>query len=159
MRADTCLKIISSLTHLVRINPSDYSHRTEIDPPMPLQYECVCLHISLQSLEILGDPKVPQSAQERHTHAANQPPPFREMARIRSSRPLDHAILFEVGGVPFVTVVKKPDEVVVKDLTSRVISTLKCEAFEPITHLVSSNCIKETPIHLLRDAAPHDLWS
>ena len=126
---------------------------------MPLQYECVCLHTSLQSLEILGDPKVPQTARELHTHAADQPPPFREMARIRSSRPLDHAILFEVGGMPFVTVVKKPDEVVVKDLTSRVISTLKCEAFEPITHLVSFELYQRDTDPSLRDAAPHDLRS
>jgi hypothetical protein len=124
------------LTAFPRIDPSDYSVMTEIDPPMPLRYECACLHISLQALEFLGDPKIAPNSLEFCAHASKQPPPFREMARIRSSAPLDAVTLVEYEGMPFVVVVKRPDEVVIKDLTTRTISTLKCEPFEPLSDLV-----------------------
>ena len=103
---------------------------------MPLQYECVCLHISLQALELLGDPKISPRSQEFLAHAAKQPPPFREMSRIRSSVPLDVVNLVEYEGMPFVVITKRPDQVVIKDLTYCTISTLNCEPFEPLSDLV-----------------------
>jgi hypothetical protein len=136
-------RILCSLTDLISVNPSNYGHRTEIDPAMPLIYECICLHIALDALEALGDPKNTLTIRE----ISEQPPPFREMARIRSSRALDHPSLVEDRGKPMLTVVKKPDEIVIKDLTTRVISTLKCERFVPETIHVSSVRAFYTPVH------------
>jgi hypothetical protein len=122
------------------INPSDYSPTSEIDAPFPLQHECVCLHISLQALELLSNPKFPPGSSQFRTYAETQPPPFRELARIRSSAALDSLTLVEHDGMPFVVVVKRPDRVVIKDLTTTMRSTLRCAPFEPFSDLDQNIC-------------------
>lgn len=121
----------------ISVDPSDYSPAAEIDAPFPLQYECVCLHISLQALELLSDPEFPPGSPQFRAYAENQSPPFREIARIRSSAALESLSLVEHNGMPYVVFVQRPDKIVIKDLTTTAISTLKCEPFEPFSDLVS----------------------
>ncbi|KAJ7922792.1 hypothetical protein B0H13DRAFT_2317025 [Mycena leptocephala] len=61
------------------IDPSDYSDTDAIDPPFPFLYESLCLHVSLDALEALVDPRVPPGSAEFAKIAVAQDPPFLEL--------------------------------------------------------------------------------
>ncbi|KAF8899288.1 hypothetical protein BD779DRAFT_1465227 [Infundibulicybe gibba] len=113
------------------VDPSDYSYRTTIDPPAPFCYESMCLHISLDSLELLVDPQVVPGSAEFVKRAASQPPPFLEVAYLEADLHIESLSLFDFNGMPYLAVAQQPDEVVIIDLTSNVISTMICGQYHP----------------------------
>ncbi|KIJ66452.1 hypothetical protein HYDPIDRAFT_180871 [Hydnomerulius pinastri MD-312] len=114
------------------INTSIYNSiwqnpRRPIDPPVPLQYVCTCLQISLGSLDALADPRLVPGSPEFFAFAASQPPPFRLLSVLRSTSELGVIDLAVVDGVPTMAVVKRFETVVFKELrVDGLISTLNC---------------------------------
>ena len=119
-------------------NPILENPRKPIDPPVPLQYACTCIQISLDTLDALSDPAlVPGSADFFH-FAASQPPPFRLLCVLRSATELGAIDLALIEGVPTVAVVKNNETVVFKELTGvGMLSTLCCAREEPYSSNVS----------------------
>lgn len=119
-------------------NPIWENPRKPIDPPVPLQYACTCIHIPLGTLDALSDPRlIPGSAAFFH-FAASQPPPFRLLCVLRSSAELGAIDLAVIEGVPTVAVVKNDETVVFKELTGvGMLSTLCCAREEPYSSHVS----------------------
>ncbi|KAH0837900.1 hypothetical protein J3R83DRAFT_6130 [Lanmaoa asiatica] len=122
-------------------NPILENPRKPIDPPVPLQYACTCIHISLDALDALSDPRlVPGSAAFFH-FAASQPPPFRLLCVLRSATELGAIDLAVIEGVPTVAVVKNHETVVFKELTGvGMLSTLCCAREEPYSSHHHSIC-------------------
>ncbi|KIK91109.1 hypothetical protein PAXRUDRAFT_35081 [Paxillus rubicundulus Ve08.2h10] len=123
------------------VNPSIYNSiwenpRKPIDPPVPLQYVCTCVQISLDSLDALSNPRLVPGSHAFFAFAASQPPPFRLLSVLRSTSELGAIDLAVIDGVPTMAVVKGFETVVLKELTGRgFISTLCCAREE----LYSSN--------------------
>jgi hypothetical protein len=129
-----------------RIDPSDYM----ADPPHHLQSECICLHVSLNSLEVLGDLKNGPESPELYQDMINHPSPFYEIYKTCSAMRLDALSLTEVDGVPWVTFVKRagiserkaaapftdpsstPEEIVFKDLDADTKRTMRCRMWEVV---------------------------
>ncbi|KAG9313929.1 hypothetical protein JVU11DRAFT_4702 [Chiua virens] len=122
-------------------NPIFENPRKPIDPPVPLQYACTCIHISLDALDALSDPRlIPGSAAFFH-FAASQPPPFRLLCVLRSSSELGAIDLTIIEGVPTLAVVKNHETVVFKELTGvGMLSTLCCAREEPYSSNHHSIC-------------------
>jgi len=131
------LVLLYTDTLFTRINPSDFSFKTEIDPPHPFLYECICLHTSLDSLELLSDPQIIPGSQEFISRASEQNPPFLLVSHMESDVHMDCLTLFEYNEMPYVAFVERPDRIVIIDLTCRVISTMICSKFEQFSDVVS----------------------
>lgn len=138
-------------------NPILDNSRKPIDPPVPLQYACTCIQISLDTLDTLSDPAlVPGSAAFFH-FAASQPPPFRLLCVLRSTTELGAIDLAVIEGVPTVAVVKNHETVVFKELTGvGMLSTLCCAREEPFSSNVShrSHIMKTRPCSWTGGLAP-----
>lgn len=113
-----------------------------MEAPFPFAYESICEHISLESLEALADPQLVPGSREYLDLAANQPPPFTQVAYLEAERHTDCLTLFEYNEFPYLAVVQQPDEVVVIDLTARVISTLVCNPYEAYPDKVSRSSLQ-----------------
>lgn len=103
------------------------------DPYMPLKYECTVLHVSLASLDLLTDRRlVPQSFAFEEVARA-QKDAFATVARIRTGTQLGVVTLQEgydivegrVNGST-VAVVKRPNTIIIQDLSTPVRTTLVC---------------------------------
>lgn len=104
--------------YISRMNVSKFNADFDIDPPVELKYECIVLFISLASLEILGNPALRPGSEAFVEHARAQPPPFRRLCLIRSTRKLSYPSLDELHGVPCISVVRRPDNIIFKPLVN-----------------------------------------
>ncbi|KAG6380738.1 hypothetical protein JVT61DRAFT_5120 [Boletus reticuloceps] len=96
-------------------NPILENPRKQIDPPVPLQYACTCIQISLDTLDALSDP-----------------------ALVPELGAIDLAV---IEGIPTVAVVKNHETVVFKELTGvGMLSTLCCAREEPYSSNHHSIC-------------------
>ncbi|KAJ3480202.1 hypothetical protein NLI96_g8518 [Meripilus lineatus] len=105
-------------------NLSQISGDYDVDPPCPLVYECTVLHAALDSLESVGDPRLIPGSQAFIDHARSQPPPFRRIAIIKSTRCLGPATMDEILGSPYLAIVRYPNTIMFKNLDGGAISTL-----------------------------------
>ncbi|KAJ6609327.1 hypothetical protein B0H10DRAFT_1954660 [Mycena sp. CBHHK59/15] len=112
-----------------RCEPSDYGNTDAIDPPFPFLYESLCLHIPLDDLEALVDPRVHPGSLEFQELAIVRPPPFRQISLFESETRITSLTLFELDKKAHVAFVQQPRRVVFIDLTSGVISKLLCHDF------------------------------
>ncbi|KAF9225302.1 hypothetical protein BS17DRAFT_750946 [Gyrodon lividus] len=128
------------------VDPSIYNSiwenpRRPIDPPVPLQYVCTCVQISLDNLDALANPHLVPGSHAFFAFAASQPPPFRLLSVLRSTSELGSIDLAVIDGVPTMAVVKSYETVVFKELTGRgFISTLHCAREEPYSSNHHSIC-------------------
>ncbi|KAF9067343.1 hypothetical protein BDP27DRAFT_1226033 [Rhodocollybia butyracea] len=80
----------------------------------------------VSSLELLADPTVVNDSEVFRERAKALPTPFQFVIHFVSNAHTEHHSLFEVDGKPFAAVVQKPNEVVIMDLTSSQLSSIKC---------------------------------
>ncbi|KAF9245645.1 hypothetical protein BU15DRAFT_40660 [Melanogaster broomeanus] len=126
----------SSIYNSIWENP-----RKPIDPPVPLQYVCTCLQISLDSLDALANPSLVPGSVEFFAFAASQPPPFRLISVLRSASELGVIDLAVIDGVPTLAVVKDFETIVFKELSGRgFLSTLCCAREVPYSSNPHSIC-------------------
>ena len=129
-------------------NPILENPRKPIDPPVPLQYACTCIQISLDTLDALSDPTLVPGSAAFFQFAASQPPPFRLLCVLRSATELGAVDLAVIEGVPTVAVAKNHETVVFKELTGvGMLSTLCCAREEPYSSNVSH------PVQILKSLA------
>ncbi|OBZ77473.1 hypothetical protein A0H81_02707 [Grifola frondosa] len=123
------------------INIAEYSDFHEIDPQVPLKYECTALHFSLDAVQALEDSPFPPGSREFIEEAQKYPPPFRNLVKISSRRQLECPVIEEAFGSPYLAVVRRPDSIMLKNLAGGAVSTLKClpDAFYPdSSHVIKS---------------------
>ena len=114
------------LTFLRRIDPSDYSHRTEIDPPLPFAYEVKCLHADIDTLERMIHPRLDPHSEEYYSLRMESGHPFTEVEFIE----LDHVVtgltLFEFNRSSFFGFVQSEGKIVLVDPSTRQIFIMTC---------------------------------
>lgn len=127
-----CFHALSS-THerICSVDISQYSADYDVDPPYPLVYECTVLHAPLAALESIGDPRFVPGTQAFIDHAKTQPPPFRRIAMIRSTRSLGPGTMDEMWGSPYLAIVRRPNTIMFKNLDGGAVSTLTPTPAEP----------------------------
>lgn len=103
-----------------RCNVSEFSERHDIDFPVPVRYEVEVLHVSLETLEDLCDPRFYPGTDAYRASVQDAPRPFGVMSRIRSTETLEHVTLGEMGGQSFVAVARRPNRVIIKNLETGV---------------------------------------
>ncbi|KAH7916394.1 hypothetical protein BJ138DRAFT_1052668 [Hygrophoropsis aurantiaca] len=114
------------------VDPSLFSsghnnHRHHIDSPVPLQYVCTCLSISLKALDTLANPRFPPGSTQFFEFANSQEPPFRLLSVLRSSSEFGQIDLADIEGIPNMAVAKFPNKIIFKELTCRgLVSHLIC---------------------------------
>ncbi|KAI0340010.1 hypothetical protein BDW22DRAFT_1360487 [Trametopsis cervina] len=107
------------------INVSDYSGTHEIDPPYPLKHECLVLHAALSSIEAIYDPSVNQDSEKLAKKLQGVPAPFEQICLVRSrSQRLGPLVLDDLAGEPYLSLVKQPDNIILKPLNGGPASTL-----------------------------------
>ncbi|OBZ79397.1 hypothetical protein A0H81_00014 [Grifola frondosa] len=116
------------------INITEYSDFHDIDPQVPLKYECVAVHLSLTDIESLDQIYLTEGSTRFVEEARKYPPPFRNLLRISSRSPLEHISLDEAFGVPYLAVVKRPHRIMFKNLTGGKVSILMCPTYAPFHH-------------------------
>ncbi|KAJ8523092.1 hypothetical protein ONZ45_g433 [Pleurotus djamor] len=105
-----------------------FSVDTEIDTPVPFEYQLLCFHTSLESLEMVSDPGVRRGAQERRDRLVRMSPPFRSIACIPGLQSrMEFPTLFQCNQEPFVAFVQQPDKIHFRNLNSGVKSLLQCQ--------------------------------
>ncbi|PFH49670.1 hypothetical protein AMATHDRAFT_147100 [Amanita thiersii Skay4041] len=108
------------------VDPSDYSHRTEIDPPIPFAYEVKCLHVDLERLEYLVDPHVPPVSSEFYQRRFTEAPPFTEVEFIESDYNVTNLTLFEFNRNPFFGFLQEEEKVVLVNPLTREMFIMSC---------------------------------
>ncbi|KAJ7150379.1 hypothetical protein C8R46DRAFT_1124821 [Mycena filopes] len=106
------------------IDPSDYSDTDAIDPPFPFIYESLCLHVSLEALEELVDPRVRPGSKEFYNLAVARGPPFLQVSIYESETRITSLTLFELKKKAHVAFVQQPRKMVFIDLDSGVLSPM-----------------------------------
>lgn len=102
------------------------------DPWMPLKYECTTIHVSLRCIEMLTDRRIyPQSPEFDKTvrKAAIDPDGTTSISivsRIRTGTQLGVISLDVIQDRPYVSVVKRPDRIVLECLDDGERSILHC---------------------------------
>lgn len=125
-----------SIYHDVRNNP-----RLKIDPPVPFQYVCSCVHIPLDALDTLADPHLDPGSREFFEFAGSQPPPFRLLSVLRSSSEFSIVDLAIIDDVPTLAVVKDLETIVFKQLTGMgLVTTMVCAREEMNSNLIYRIC-------------------
>ncbi|KAE9401917.1 hypothetical protein BT96DRAFT_572810 [Gymnopus androsaceus JB14] len=112
--------------HLRGYDLSEWSARPDLDSPYPLRHDCICTFVDMEALELLSDPSVNRMSRTFRERAAALPKPFQLMIHFVSNAPVEHSSLFEADGKPFAALVQKPNEIVIMDLTSNQLSSIKC---------------------------------
>ncbi|CAL1694545.1 unnamed protein product [Somion occarium] len=108
-----------------RLNISAYSEDHDIDPEVPLIYECGVLHVSLASVEGLSHNE--PGTQEWSNFALSQESPFRMPCKIRSRGQLGISDVAEVYGKPYLVLVVQPNTIQFKVISmSHVEVKLEC---------------------------------
>ncbi|KAJ6575495.1 hypothetical protein B0H19DRAFT_1128980 [Mycena capillaripes] len=111
------------------IDPSDYSDSDAVDPPFPLLYETLCLHVALDPLEELVDPRISPGSAEFYNLAVARPPPFLQVSLFESETRITSLTLFELDNKAHLAFVQQPRRIVFIDLASGVVSRLLIHNF------------------------------
>ncbi|KAJ7206725.1 hypothetical protein B0H12DRAFT_1243273 [Mycena haematopus] len=106
------------------IDPSDYRDTDAVDPPFPLLYESLCLHVSLGALEALVDPRIHPGSDTLKNIAVAKDPPFLQVSLFESETRITSLTLFELNEKAHVAFVQQPRRIVFIDLASGVVSPL-----------------------------------
>jgi hypothetical protein len=134
------------LTCSFSIDPSDYSDTDAIDPPFPFLYESLCLHVSLDALEALVDPRVPPGSAEFAKIAVAKDPPFLEVSLYESETRITSLTLFELDKKAHVAFVQQPRRIVFINLASGVRSPMLIHNYgnfpEEVRLIVNRSCTK-----------------
>ncbi|KAJ7109839.1 hypothetical protein C8R44DRAFT_264372 [Mycena epipterygia] len=112
------------------IDPSDYSDTDAVDPPFPFLYESLCMHVSLDALEELVDPRIPPGSAEFYNLAVARAPPFLQVSLFESETRITSLTLFELNQKAHVAFVQQPRRVVFIDLASGVVSPMLIHNYE-----------------------------
>ncbi|TDL19416.1 hypothetical protein BD410DRAFT_441251 [Rickenella mellea] len=96
------------------------------DPYMPLKYDCTTLHITLNSLDILTDRRYKPGTKEFEHVARAQRDAIKKVSSIRTGRQLGALTLEEIDGAAYVAVVKRPDTIVLENLSTNVRTVIQC---------------------------------
>ncbi|KAI5998106.1 hypothetical protein EDD15DRAFT_2408703 [Pisolithus albus] len=129
-------KKILPVYHEIRNNP-----RLKIDPPVPFQYVCSCVQVSLDALDALADPRLDPYSPEFFEFARSQPPPFRLLSVLRSSSEFGMIDLAIIDDIPTLAVVKGLETIVFKQLTGMgQITTMVCAREEMNSALIYRIC-------------------
>lgn len=83
---------------------------TRLDFDTPVRYEIETIHSSLASLQELSDPRYPPDSDALRANALELDKPFLKFARIRSTEPLEHVTLGEMGRQPFVMAARRTND-------------------------------------------------
>jgi len=75
-----------------------------------------CVRISLDSLEALADPRIVPGSKEYQDIAGSQGGPFFEVEVLEAAGELNVISLYEMDGVPYMSVVEQPNTIVMVDL-------------------------------------------
>ncbi|KAJ7610882.1 hypothetical protein FB45DRAFT_761043 [Roridomyces roridus] len=102
-------------------DPSDYCDTDAVDPPFPFIYESVCLHVSLDDLEELVDPRIIPGSAQFYELAVARPPPFLQLSHFESETRITSLTLFELNKKAHVAFVQQPRGIVFIDLVSGVV--------------------------------------
>ena len=94
---------------------------------MPLRHECTTLHISLEVLEQLTDPKILLKTDQSKEFFKELGEPFKVVSRVQSGTQLGAISLTEVDGKPHILVVKRPNSVIFESLNGAPRSVMTCE--------------------------------
>lgn len=118
---------------------SKYSGEHDVEPEVPVKYECNTFDVSLVDLENLSNcPYHPGSA-DFIEFARQQEAPFRRVAQITSRRKLGPIVLDEHMSTPYLVVVKQPDQIIFKELDGeKVPAILTCVDTPEAEGLVST---------------------
>ncbi|KAJ3861912.1 hypothetical protein EV359DRAFT_46247 [Lentinula novae-zelandiae] len=125
--------------HLRGYDLSELSARPEVDPPYPLRHDCLCTFVDMEALELLSDPSITRKSQAFRERAAALPQPFQYVIHFVSNAPIEQPSLFESDGRPFAAVVQRPNEIVIMDLLTNQLSSIKCPripAFDNAEHKI-----------------------
>ncbi|KAJ6601456.1 hypothetical protein DFH09DRAFT_564208 [Mycena vulgaris] len=106
------------------IDPSDYNDTDTVDPPFPFLYESLCLHVSLDALEALVDPRIPPGSPEFYNLAIARAPPFLQVSLFESETRITSLTLFELEHKAHVAFVQQPHRIVFINLASGVVSPM-----------------------------------
>ncbi|KAJ7897250.1 hypothetical protein B0H14DRAFT_398673 [Mycena olivaceomarginata] len=106
------------------IDPSHYSDTDAVDPPFPFLYESVCLHVPLDALEALVDPRIRPGSEEYFNIAVAKQRPFLQVSLFESETRITSLTLFELNGKAHVAFVQQPRRVNFIDLASGVVSPM-----------------------------------
>ncbi|KAJ7492263.1 hypothetical protein FB451DRAFT_1122988 [Mycena latifolia] len=112
------------------IDPSHYHDTDAVDPPFPFLYESLCLHVSLDALEELVDPRIPPGSAEFYNLAVARPPPFLQVSLFESETRITSLTLFELDHKAHVAFVQQPRRIVFIDLASGVVSPMLIHNYE-----------------------------
>ncbi|KAA1474518.1 hypothetical protein DENSPDRAFT_804243 [Dentipellis sp. KUC8613] len=131
---------------MANVNVSEFSEAHDIDYPVLVRYEVVVEHISLKAISTLEDPVHAPGTLEYRKHVQTLDPPFRRVADIKTNTSVDFLDLAEINGNPYVFLGKRNQEIVLKNLTTRLASKIHMPpltAFTPPARAV-------TMIHAMR---------
>lgn len=112
------------------IDPSAYHDTDAVDPPFPFLYESLCLHVSLDALEELVDPRIRPGSAAFFNIAVNRPPPFLQVSSFESDTRITSLTLFELDDKAHVAFVQQPRRIVFIDLASGVLSPMLIDNYE-----------------------------
>lgn len=94
---------------------------------LKFRYECVALHVPLDTLEYLADIPYPTDTAQFREEAERLPPPFRRLLQVTSRSILSSPVLAEMYGAPYLAVVKGTKDIVFKNLgAGGIAATLTC---------------------------------
>ncbi|KAJ3995485.1 hypothetical protein F5050DRAFT_1573460 [Lentinula boryana] len=108
-------------------NLSELSNNPNVDPPYPIRHECVSMFVDMTALEVLSDPSITRKSQKFRDRAAKLSQPFRMAIHFVSNSPVEFPSLFEFDGRPFAAVVSGPEEIILMNLTTHQLSSIKCQ--------------------------------
>ncbi|KAJ6520192.1 hypothetical protein C8R45DRAFT_52401 [Mycena sanguinolenta] len=111
------------------IDPSAYHDTDAVDPPFPFLYETLGLHVSLETLESLVDPRIYPGSEKLYNLALANGPPFLQVSLFESETRITSLTLFELNGKAHVAFVQQPRRIVFIDLASGVVSPLLMHSY------------------------------
>ncbi|KAK7063912.1 hypothetical protein R3P38DRAFT_17160 [Favolaschia claudopus] len=106
------------------VDPSDYSDSDSVDPPFPLKYESLTLHVSLDNLEALVDPRIRPGSAAFYDMAVNKDPPFLQVSSFESETRITSLNLFELDEEAHVAFVQQPSRIVLVNLATGAITAM-----------------------------------
>lgn len=92
----------------------------------------------MEALELLSDPSITRKSQAFRERAAALPQPFQYVIHFVSNAPIEQPSLFESDGRPFAAVVQRPNEIVIMDLLTNQLSSIKCPRIPAFDNAVST---------------------
>ncbi|TFY68769.1 hypothetical protein EVG20_g3429 [Dentipellis fragilis] len=131
---------------MANVNVSEFSEAHDIDYPVPVRYEVVVEHINLKAISILEDPVHAPGSSEYREHVRTLDPPFRHVTSLSTNTSVDFLDLAEMNGDPYVFFGKRNQEIVQKNLTTRLVSRIH---MPPLT-VIAPPARAATTIHAMR---------